>query len=94
VAELSVYTEATDSWFFLSFPATLTSAVAGPEETKNLAGKCPPPDSDPFNDAEFGKNSPTRQDNLPQARITDSFTPHSNDKVIETYEQAGDFKEW
>ena len=23
---------------------------AGPEETKNLAGKSPPPDSDPFSD--------------------------------------------
>jgi hypothetical protein len=23
-------------------------AVAGPEEAKNLAGECPPPDSDPF----------------------------------------------
>src|SRR4030095_9716710 len=30
------------------FPATLIVRLAGPEETKNLAGKCPPPDSDPF----------------------------------------------
>jgi hypothetical protein len=30
--------------------------VAGPEETKNLAGKDPTPDSDPLNDVEFGEN--------------------------------------
>jgi len=29
--------------------------AAGPEETKNLAGECPPPDSDPFSDAQFAK---------------------------------------
>jgi hypothetical protein len=30
--------------------------VAGSDEAKNLAGKSPPPDSDPFGDAEFAKN--------------------------------------
>ena len=30
--------------------------MAGPDETKNLAGKSPPPDSDPFRDGEFAKN--------------------------------------
>src|SRR5438477_9622357 len=47
-----------DSWFFLSFffPADLLSGIAGPEETKNQRGKCPPPDSNPFSDAKFGKN--------------------------------------
>jgi hypothetical protein len=30
-----------------------TSAIACLEEAKNLAGKSPPPDSDPFSDAEF-----------------------------------------
>jgi hypothetical protein len=34
----------------------LTLVVAGPEDAKNLAGKRPPPDSNPFSDAEFGKN--------------------------------------
>jgi hypothetical protein len=34
----------------------LDSAVQGPEKAKNLAGKYPPPDSDPFNDTEFGEN--------------------------------------
>jgi hypothetical protein len=36
---------ACDSWF----PSSLLIALlefAGPEETTNLAGKCPPPDSD------------------------------------------------
>jgi hypothetical protein len=30
--------------------------AAGPEETKNLAGKSSPPDSDPFGDAESDEN--------------------------------------
>ena len=30
------------------FSATLIVRLAGPEETKNLAGKSPPPDLDPF----------------------------------------------
>jgi hypothetical protein len=30
------------------FPATLILRFAGPERAKNLAGKSPPPDSDPF----------------------------------------------
>jgi hypothetical protein len=46
-----------------SFPAALTQLVAGPDEAKNHSGKkCPPPGSDPFNDAEFGKISPARQE--------------------------------
>jgi hypothetical protein len=39
----------------LPFPAELTLVVAGPEEAKNLAGRYPPPDSDPFSDAEFSE---------------------------------------
>jgi hypothetical protein len=38
--------------------------IADPEEAKNPAGECPPPDSDPFNDAEFGKISPARQEKI------------------------------
>src|SRR5439155_11950123 len=38
------------------FPRYVYSAVAGPEEAKNLAGKCPPPDSDPSSYAHFGTN--------------------------------------
>ena len=30
------------------FPRRVDSAIAGREEAKNLAGKSPPPDSDPF----------------------------------------------
>jgi hypothetical protein len=30
--------------------------LQGPEEAKNPAGESPPPDSDPFEDAEFGEN--------------------------------------
>jgi hypothetical protein len=44
-------------------PAELVSEVAGPEETKNPAGESPPPDSNPFSDAEFEKISPVGQDN-------------------------------
>jgi hypothetical protein len=75
-------------------PFALCFAIVGLGQIAFAQSDLKTPDSDPFNDVEFGKNSPTRQDNSPQARITDSFTPHSNDKVIETYEQAGDFKEW
>ena len=42
--------------FSFLFPRRVDSAIAGPEEAKNPAGKGPPPDSDPFSDAEFGKN--------------------------------------
>jgi hypothetical protein len=35
----------------------MSFAVARPEGDENLAGKSPPPDSDPFSDAEFGKIS-------------------------------------
>ena len=42
--------------YFPSFPRCVVLRSAGPEEAKNPAGKSPPPDSDPFSDAEFGKN--------------------------------------
>jgi hypothetical protein len=43
-----------DSWeYFLSVSPPVDSAIAGLEEAKNLAGESPPPDSDPFSDAEF-----------------------------------------
>jgi len=38
------------------FPATLISAVAGPEETKDRGGRVLRLIQDPFIDAEFGKN--------------------------------------
>jgi hypothetical protein len=44
------------SWFSFLFPRRGDSATAGLEEAKNRAGECPPPDSDPFSDAQFGKN--------------------------------------
>jgi hypothetical protein len=34
----------------------LTLRLRVPEETKNLAGRCPPPDSNPYSDAESGEN--------------------------------------
>ena len=40
------------------FPRRIDSAIAGLGEAKNLAGESPPPDSDPFGDAEFGKTPP------------------------------------
>jgi hypothetical protein len=51
-------------------PLRLDFWTAGPEETKNPAGqkKCPTPDSDPFNDAEFGKNLRAWQDKLLSAK--------------------------
>src|SRR5439155_21231144 len=41
----------------LFFPAALILRFAGSEGAKNLAGKCPPPDSNPFSDTESGKIS-------------------------------------
>jgi hypothetical protein len=46
-----------DSWFFLPFSRYVDSAITGPEEAKNPAGLSPPPDSDPFSDAEVWKKS-------------------------------------
>jgi hypothetical protein len=59
--------------------------VADRKEAKNLAGKVLRLIQDRLNDAEFGKNSPTRQDNSPQARIADSFTPR---------QRQSDLNEW
>jgi hypothetical protein len=61
--------------------------LRGPEEAKNLAGqKCPPPDSDPYSDIEFGENLQAWQDkslpaNLPSgsrktATLSASRLPH------------------
>jgi hypothetical protein len=41
-----------DSYILLA----LILRFAGPEEAKNLAGQCPPPDSGSFSNAEFGRN--------------------------------------
>jgi hypothetical protein len=38
------------------FTRHIDSAIAGLEEAKNLAGGSPPPDSDPFSDAESDQN--------------------------------------
>ncbi len=40
--------------------------------TKNLAGKSPPPDSDPFSDGEFEKIAPACQANSPHAQVAAS----------------------
>jgi len=40
---------------FIAFPPELIFEIAGPEEAKNLAGKGPPPDSDPLYAAEYAK---------------------------------------
>ena len=46
---------------FSSPSLNLLVVIAGPEETKNQRGKSPPPDSDPFSDAEFEKIMPAGQ---------------------------------
>jgi len=38
------------------FSAALILVSQGPEEAKNPRERCPPPDSDPFSDAESGEN--------------------------------------
>jgi hypothetical protein len=67
---------------FWLFPAELILLAAGPDWANNQREKCPRPDSDPFNDIEFEKTTPARQAESWQTRTADSFTPHSNDKVI------------
>ena len=61
-----------DSWFFLSVPRCVDSAIAGPERRTTLAGKCPPPDSDPFNGAESGENYPSQSRQFAAAQTADS----------------------
>jgi len=36
-------------------PSVVADVLTDPEGAKNLAGNCPPPDSGPLGDAEFGK---------------------------------------
>ena len=58
---------------FLSFsPLRLILRIAGPEGAKNLARKCPSPDSDPFSDVSLEKTFLGCQANSPHARIADS----------------------
>jgi hypothetical protein len=45
--------------FLLFFPAALSQLVAGPEGAKILAGKWPPPDSDPYDGVDSGENYAT-----------------------------------
>ena len=55
------------------FPRWVFVVVAGPEETKNFSGgKCPPPDSDPFSEAESGKILADCQSKNVRPRIADS----------------------
>ena len=52
---------------FLSFsPLRLSLRIAGPEGAKNLAGICPPPDSDPFSDVSLEKTFLGCQANSPR----------------------------
>src|SRR6266446_5236370 len=58
---------------FLSFsPLRLILRIAGPEGAKNLAGICPPPDSDPFSDVSLEKTFLGCQANSPQPQTADS----------------------
>ena len=45
---LFFWAESMDSSFFLSFTPLFDFGIAGQEEAQNLAGECPPPDSDPL----------------------------------------------
>ncbi len=55
--ELYFLADSIGSWIFaFCFPAAFNSAIAGLEEAKNLAGKCPPPDSGALSDTELDKN--------------------------------------
>jgi hypothetical protein len=51
------------------------SGIAGPEEAKNLAGKCPPPVSDPFSAVEFGKIASACQDKISRQKGCNHESP-------------------
>jgi hypothetical protein len=53
-------------------PAELLCGVAGPEGAKNLAGESPPPDSNPFGDADFEKSSLACRERKSRPRIAAS----------------------
>jgi len=59
------------------FPPKLDFGIAGPEEAKNLAGKDPPPVSDPFSETNFEEISRARQAQLPSARIANSSSTNA-----------------
>src|SRR6266581_279532 len=59
------------------FPATLILRFAGPEGAKNLAGKCPPPDSNPLETRSLEEITPTCQARNPQPRIADSSSKNA-----------------
>src|SRR5262249_56803306 len=52
------------------FPLNYIFSVAGPEGAKNLAGKCPPPDSNPLQMCSLDKVAPPSQDNSQQLEPT------------------------
>jgi hypothetical protein len=67
-------------------PRSVVILIASPEETKNPAGKKdPPPDSNPFGDAEFGKNFARGQADslhapespIPMPQRQSAFHPHA-----------------
>ena len=70
---------------FFAFPAVLSLGLQGPEEAKNLAGRFPPPDSDPLSKVEFRKNSPASQGKGDNSQIYG----RSHDAVIRVYDEAG-----
>ena len=70
---------------FFAFPAVLSLGLQGPEEAKNLAGRFPPPDSDPLSNIEFRKSSPVSQAKGESLQICS----RSHDAVIRVYDSAG-----
>jgi hypothetical protein len=67
-----------ESWFLLSFFRLIRFWNCGPGADAEPSGEeSPPPDSDPFSDAEFGKISPTSQDNSQQGRIANSSSTNA-----------------
>ena len=82
----------------LCIPRCVESRIAG--SRRGLAGRLPPPDSDPLSKVEFRKNSPASQGKGDNTQIYG----RSHDGVIRVYDEAGnviethehkdDFKEW
>src|SRR5260370_11412211 len=65
-----------------SSPPSCVSRNAGPEETKNLAGESPPPDSDPFSDGELCENLACLSRSKPQLGMVLSGLQRGYAKIL------------
>jgi hypothetical protein len=61
--------------------------LKGPEEAKNLAGRCPSPDSDPFKDAKSAENL-VRLSNKIAGSENPKIRVAANWQIFQTYNET------